>query len=329
MRTLRYLTSTLVLSAISGFSGAALADDHGPAADAPAAPAGETPPATDAAPAAEPAPVATPEPAPAVDPTPPPAPAEEPPITTASTEPPTMSASADTAGAAPAEPPAEEEGVDPSAWIRFDSDALGMQIWAGATNNIAGVFDLATDIYIVDFGGTSFGEFDIGPAFSFGPVGMIPMIGIGYNWGNQELSTLIAPQLFTIVDPDAPIYFESWIQGFINSIFTDGAGDSLYFRQFLLFKATSDLHIGPQAEITVALNDDAKAGANGDKSLISANVGGRVNYNALGDWDALIGLYVGYEVTSQGKASIVTDPATGETREADGIVGRFTYLHTF
>jgi hypothetical protein len=227
---------------------------------------------------------------------------------------------------------AEEGGNDPAAWFRIDSDALGLQLWAGATNKV-GPIDLATDIYVLDYQGSTFGEFDIGPAFSFGDLALLPMVGIGFDWGQQEPSVLVAPQLFTIYDGDPPIYFESWIQGFLTSPFADGGGNTLYTRDFALFKATPDFYVGAQVEATIGLNDAGKAtDADGElKALVSLPVGLRVNYNAHGDWDALIGLFLGVETQKHAK-----QVGTGEfeegivlTEESKGIVGRFTYLHFF
>jgi len=228
------------------------------------------------------------------------------------------------------EPPAPDGAAgsqDPGAWFRVDSDGLGLQLWVGTTNNIGGI-DIATDVYVLDYEGTSFGEFDIGPSFSVGPASFIPMIGIGIDWTSQRFASLIAPQLFTIVDGDFPIYFESWIQFFINEPFVEGAGSSFYTRDFLLYKVTGDFHIGPQFETSLALNPSA------EETLASLQLGGRINYNAHGDWQGLLGLYLGYELTEQGKASLDTgelDPNTNEplVEAAPGVVGRITYLHNF
>lgn len=225
--------------------------------------------------------------------------------------------------AAAEEEPAVEEDAGPSAWFRIDSDALGVQLWAGATNKV-GPIDLATDIYVT---GTN-GEFDIGPAFSIGDLALLPMVGINFDWALQQPTVLVAPQLFTIWNGDAPIYFESWIQGFLGSPFVEDAGNTLYTRDFLLFKATEDFHIGAQVEALIGLNDAGKT-AEGE-ALVSLPVGGRINYNAHGDWDSLIGLFIGYE--TQDKVQVEGEPdAMGNPtfEDSKGIVGRFTYLHFF
>ena len=206
------------------------------------------------------------------------------------------------AEAAPTE--AAEEDSGPTAWFRIDNDALGTQLWAGATNNVGGL-DIATDIYVVGTGG----EFDIGPSFSIGDLALLPMVGLAVDWGAEELATLVVPQLFTIYD--GPIYFESWIQGFLSSPFDyAGGGDFLYTRDFVLLKLTDDFQLGPQIEASIALNDAAGDG------LYSLPIGGRINYNARGDWDSLIGIFAGVETQD--------DSQTG-----DNLAGRLTYLHFF
>lgn len=307
-----FLTSSLVLAALTA-SGAAFAQPEEPAApanpDAPAAGA-ETPtvdaPAVDT-PAPEPPVADPPMPDPPAQPDPP-ADTALPPVTTAQTDTPAVEA-----------PEAEDTGSSPTAWFRIDNDALGLQLWAGANNQV-GPLDVATDIYVVD----TFGEFDIGLAFSIDSINLslLPMVGIGFDWSQQKLATLIIPQLYTIYD--GPVYFEQWIQGFLNSPSNAGGGNTLYFRNFLLAKATDDFHVGAQAEFTLGLNDEACGG----DTLCSLPVGGRINYNALGDWEALIGLFLGYETQDSARVDDGTsDPDDGS--ESDGIVGRITYLHTF
>jgi hypothetical protein len=202
--------------------------------------------------------------------------------------------------------PAPEEDAGIPGWFRIDTDSLATQLWVGATHDLGGVA-LASDIYVVG----TFAELDLGIAFEVGPVALLPMVGIGFDFGTQEVTTLIAPQLFTIIDSDS-VYFESWIQGFLNSPFESvsaGDGDSLYTRNFLLFKASDDFHIGPQMELTLALNDSAGDG------LTSLQFGARTNI-AYGENNTL-GLFVGVETDDDSKAG------------NDDIVGRFTFIRTW
>jgi hypothetical protein len=297
---MRYVTRSLslVVPAVVALSGSASAQVD-PAAAPADAPAAET--ASEQA-TPEPAPAETAAAAPAVEETPAPEPAAEP-----------APAAAPAAGE-PAED--EEEGIP--GWFRIDSDGLGLQLWVGATHSL-GPVDLASDIY-VDSG--TFAEFDIGPAFSFGPLALTPMVGIGFDWSEQRATTLIAPQLFTILDLDM-IYFESWIQGFLYSPFTEGADNDLYTRNFLLAKLSDDFHIGPQMEATLALNNDRD-------TLSSLPVGGRINL-AYGE-NNLLGLFLGYQtqrdarVVDTGEVDAAGLPVLAEDR---ALVGRFTFVRTW
>ena len=130
---------------------------------------------------------------------------------------------------------AEEEASGVSGWFRTDTDSLGTQIWVGASHSpsFLGGFSLDTDIYVVD----TFGELDVGigiPVVDSDSLSLsfLPMVGIGFDYAAPNgPSSLIAPQLFTYLTAGS-IYFESWIQGFFNSMFDEEAGDSFYLRNF-------------------------------------------------------------------------------------------------
>lgn len=199
-------------------------------------------------------------------------------------------------------------GVGTSPWFRVDTDSLGTQFWFGATHDLGG-FALATDIYVVG----SFAELDIGHPFSLGDLSLLPMVGIGFDFFTTDVAGLIAPQLFTIYN-SGPVYFESWIQWFVNSVLSDGAQDSLYTRNFLLYKVTDNLHIGPQLEVSYRTNygigDDGQMLGPGITSL---PVGGRININ-YGPGITL-GLFLGYETKKQD--------------DVDGVAGRFTVIKSW
>jgi hypothetical protein len=215
--------------------------------------------------------------------------------------------------AAPAEAAAPEAAAEeaPAAlpgWFRIDSDGLGLQLWAGTTNTIGGM-NIATDIYVTGYTG----EFDIGPAFAMGDLALAPMLGVSFDWGAKELASIV-PQFYTIYNGD-PIYFESWIQVFLNSP-SDYAGgaNNAYTRDFMLFKATPDFRIGPALELNLALNDAAKGSA--DKTLTSLAIGPAAAYNTFGDWKGSILLFLGVETQDASK-------------KGDNLVGRMTYVHYF
>lgn len=198
-----------------------------------------------------------------------------------------------------------EEEAATSGWFRVDTDSLGTQFWFGATHNVANLA-IASDIYVVG----TFAEFDIGVALSFGDIALTPMVGIGFDFGSTDVTTLIAPQLFTIFSKDK-LYFESWVQLFFNSPFADGAGDDFYTRNFFLYQVNDEVSVGPQVEITYRLNSEE--GMNGfDSGVSSLPIGGRINLG-YGNNNTL-GLFVGYETEDTG---------------GDNIAGRFTFVRTW
>jgi hypothetical protein len=294
---------------------------------------GEVPPPAEPPPAEAPPMEAAPTEAPAEAPPPPPEPAPA-----EMTAPPPVEA-------APVEAPAEEEVEDEGvpSWMRVDSDALALQLWFGATHDVGGV-GIATDIY-VDSG--YWGEFDIGVEIPVGEgVLLIPMVGIAADWGAKKFQSLVAPQLFGYFTFD-PVYIELWSQVFINSIFadpgftTDDEGNAIeiketvpdfwYNRLYMTFGVTENFRIGPQVELTYALNDAAKVVDEDDNSssLSSLQVGGHIDLG-YGEGNTL-GLYLGYETVKESRnISTEFDEEGNEAGEIDhGIVGRLTFVRYF
>jgi hypothetical protein len=213
-------------------------------------------------------------------------------------------------------PPREEETTYPPAWFRVDSDALALQLWFGATHDVG--FDLATDIYV---NSAFFAEFDIGPTFTLGDLVLTPMVGIGFDWAEQKAVSLIAPQLFTIYNGD-PIYFESWIQAFFQSPFDVDVNDVLYTRDFLLFKATDSIAIGPTIDLTYDF----------EESEVSSWWPGAALMLNYGENNTLL-LALGYEMNEDARTFETDpgDPIAGippETEER-GVRGRFTFIKTW
>ncbi|RKU20565.1 hypothetical protein C6503_05885 [Candidatus Poribacteria bacterium] len=182
----------------------------------------------------------------------------------------------------------EEEASGVSGWFRTDTDSLGTQIWVGASHSpsFLGGLSLDSDIYVVG----TFGEFDIGlgiPVVESESLELtfLPMVGIGFDYATANgPSSLIAPQLFTYLTAGS-IYFESWIQGFFNSMFDEEAGDSFYTRNFVLLSLNDTLSVGPQVEVTLDLGDDGGLG--------SMVVGGRASIG-YGENNTL-SVFVGFE----------------------------------
>ncbi len=202
---------------------------------------------------------------------------------------------------------AEEEPSSASGWFRTDTDGLGTQIWFGASHSpsFLGSLSLDTDIYVVD----TFGELDVGigiPVVDSDSLSLsfLPMVGIGFDYAAPNgPSSLIAPQLFTYLTAGS-IYFESWIQGFFNSMFDEEAGDSLYTRNFVLLSLNDTLSVGPQVEVTLDLTEGG---------LGSLAPGLRANV-AYGENNTL-GVFVGFE--------------TQKGDDDTGITGRMTFVRSW
>lgn len=207
--------------------------------------------------------------------------------------------------AAPAGDAVEESSSPISGWFRFDVDSLGPQFWFGATHEIGGLA-IASDIYVDD----AFAELDLGVALTFGNLSLTPMAGFGVNFQTYQLTTLIAPQLFTTYI-QGPIYVDSWIQFFINSPFDDAGRDVFYFRAFVVYKLTEYFGIGPQVETSIFL-DESVEGA-GDGGLAALPIGAQFNVG-YGE-NRTLGLFLGYDTRYEG--------------EGDGIAGRFTFVQTW
>jgi hypothetical protein len=295
------IKSSVALSLIVGLSGHALAQT---APAAPAASAPEAAPATPAPAQAEAAPSAAPaEAAPAAA-----APAATPPAD---------------AAAAPAAPPS---------YFRIDHDyAFGLQLWAGATYPITDTIGLASDIYIAEnypglslgfdpttnsvTGGVAqswWGEFDIGPAFTFGPLSVTPMVGLAFDWAAKHAVAINGPQLYTIVNTDK-VYFESWIWTVLYSPFKDAAySDYFHTRDWVLYKLSNTVAVGPQLELWTNLQSKF-----GTKGITSLPVGAHVDLS-YGTGNTL-GIFLGYE----------THKDTRDAVGGKGAVGRLTFVHNF
>lgn len=285
------LVSTLAFTASIG---SAWAQTPAPATPPASTPPASTPPAA-SPPAASPAPAAAPaaaaEPAPAADESAP-APAPE---------------------AAPAAPPAEEESF-PAAWMRFDSDGLGFQAWAGATHMLSDTVGIATDIYLNAT--PALGEFDLGPSFVAGPVYITPMLGIQMDWVSHRFAALV-PQLYITGGPD-PIYMELWVQNYQYSVFdkagvtTTGGSNYLYTRFFIDYKMGKYFGVGPEVELTYSFND--KLLSNDGKKLYSLPVGLNLMLSNYGKNNVMY-LFGGYETVKQANEK--------------QLAGRLTFVHNF
>jgi hypothetical protein len=238
------------------------------------------------------------------------------------------------AAAAPAEstpagapPPAETPTPVPS-YFRIDHDyAFGLQLWAGATYPLAENIGLATDIYIAenwplastDASGAVtgavnswWGEFDIGPAFTFGPLSLTPMVGLAFDWAAKRSVAINGPQLYTILNTEK-VYFESWIWTLLYSPFKDQvASNYFHTRNWILYKLSGTVAVGPQIELWTNLQDKV-----GPKGITSLPIGGHVDL-AYGTGNTL-GLFLGYETHKDAREAV----------GGKGAVGRITFVHNF
>ena len=207
----------------------------------------------------------------------------------------------------------EEEASGTSGWFRTDTDSLGTQIWVGASHapSFLGGLSLDTDIYVVG----TFGELDIGlgiPVVDSDSMSLsfLPMVGIGFDYESANgPSSLIAPQLFTYLTAGS-IYFESWIQVFLNSMF-DYDDDSFYTRNFVLYSLNDTVAIGPQVEVTFDLTGS-------EISSIAPGLRANVGYGE----NNTLGVFVGFETVEQKDDE---DKVIDQT----GITGRMTFVRSW
>lgn len=231
-------------------------------------------------------------------------------------------APANTSASAVAAPAAEP--ATPS-YFRIDHDyVFGLQLWAGATHSLGNGVGLATDIFMAEgqlpaYNGATaswYGEFDIGPAFTFGPLSLTPMTGAGFDWAAKHVM-LSNEQLYTILNTDK-IYVESWIWALMYSPFKEAPSPNVFHtRDWILYKLSGTLSIGPQLEIWANMKSKTVNGLYMKNGISSMPIGGHVDI-AYGTGNTL-GLFLGYEANKDGRAA----------RDGNAAVGRFTFIHNF
>jgi hypothetical protein len=274
-------TKIVLLSSLAALAAlvptAALAQDAAPAATAPAAP--PTP--------AAPAPAAAESPQSAAEASPPAAPAP----------------SVEPAPAAPAAWPG---------WIRADHDGGGLQLWGGATAPLADGIGLAFDMYV---NSGTFGEFDIGPAIAVSTLTLTPMIGAQFNWADRTFAALV-PQLY-LTGPlaDNKLYNELWVQYYNYKLVRDTGLDTfLYVREFIDYKLSDNVGLGPQIELTQNFTQS---------KLTSLPIGGNVMLNM--GLNSTFFFFLGYETNKNSNTYTNEDGST----EKHNVAGRLTFVHNF
>lgn len=228
---------------------------------------------------------------------------------------------------APGATPAAEEAKPVPSYLRLDHDYMfGLQLWAGATYPLTDAIGIATDIYVAEnypaFGGSLdaqgnftggavqsyWGEFDLGPSFTIGKLTLTPMVGVAFDWAAKRAVAINGPQLYTVFNHDK-IYFESWVWTLFYSAFRkDGPNDYIHTRNWLLYKLTDVIALGPQLEYSYDL--EAK------QTVLGFPVGGHVEL-AYGAGNSL-GLFLGYDTKKSTHAA-----------DDSAAVGRITFVHNF
>jgi hypothetical protein len=196
-------------------------------------------------------------------------------------------------------------------WMRIDSDFFGLQLWGGGTLPLVDGVGLAMDIYVNQTATNSYGEFDIGPAITAGPLTLTPMIGAQMDWTSRRAAALV-PQFYA-TGSLGPMYTELWFQFYDYKMF-DGASNQINMRLFSDYKISDYVALGPEID----LNWDSVGLLNnkGDvKKVYNLPIGPNLMFSNLGLNSSLIG-FIGYE----------TGDPTGHKNHA---TGRLTFVHNF
>jgi hypothetical protein len=226
------------------------------------------------------------------------------------------------APAAPAAAPAPAGPAPAPGWMRIDSDFFGLQMWGGGTLPLVDGLGLAMDIYVNAFvpsggaGGSpsadSFGEYDIGPAITAGPMTLTPMVGMQFDWTARKAAAIV-PQFYA-TGSLGPMYTELWFQWYMYKAFTNTASNQINMRLFSDYKISDYVAVGPEID----MNFDTHGYMNNKmevKKVYNLPIGPNVMFSNLGLNSALIG-FVGYE----------TGDPTGAKHH---LAGRVTYVHNF
>jgi hypothetical protein len=189
-------------------------------------------------------------------------------------------------------------------WLTLDADRVGGQAMAGTTFTL-GDLDLAANVVLTqaysgvvdplqnaDFHAQVGDDYraptarlELGPALSAGGFFFLPKLGIGFDFEREQVAPLV-PQLVTIIQ-GGPVYVESWLQVYLYDLFDDGSQDSFYTRDAILVGLSNHWAVGPQVELTVALQN-----ASG-QAVRSLPLGARINFSPAEP--ITFGLFAAYE----------------------------------
>jgi hypothetical protein len=229
------------------------------------------------------------------------------------------------------QPPTDEKKPIPS-FFRIDQDYMfGLQLWAGATYPLSEKVGLSVDIFMPEVAGpvtknalySYWGEFDLGPSLTLGPVTLTPMAGVAFDWGAKRVVALNVPQLYTIVNINK-FYFESWVWTVLYSPFKDKVwNDYVHTRNWVLFKMNDIIAMGPQFEYTYYFKnystpDDAGIMTlRNPKGTAAMPLGGHAEL-AFGMGNSL-GLFLGYELSKSVRTR----------NDGNAAEGRLSFVHNF
>ena len=247
------------------------------------------------------------------------APAAAAPAAAPAPEAPTPAEGAPAAAAAPATP--APAGPTPwPGWMRIDHDAGALQVWGGATAPLADGIGLAFDMYV---NSGFLGEFDIGPAIAVSTLTLTPMIGAQFDWSDRKLAAIV-PQLYLTGPIGDKLYNELWVQ-YYNYKITDyqtekGGFTYLYLREFLDYKLSDWVGIGPQIELTQNFTAS---------QIQSLPIGGNVMLNAGAN--STLFFFLGYETNKNSNTYPSGTDAMGAPTgsEKHNVAGRLTFVHNF
>ncbi|HVY29779.1 MAG TPA: hypothetical protein VHB79_24635 [Polyangiaceae bacterium] len=233
---------------------------------------------------------------------------------------PTPAEGAPAAAATPATP--APAGPTPwPGWVRIDHDGGALQLWGGATAPLVDGLGLAFDMYV---NSGFLGEFDIGPAIAVSTLTLTPMIGLQFDWSDRKLAAVV-PQLYLTGPIGDKLYNELWVQYYnykLSKYQDEGNGTFtyLYLREFLDYKISDYVGVGPQIELTQNFTQS---------QLQSLPIGANVMLNA--GLNSTLFFFLGYETNKNSNTYATGDDGMGNATgtEKHNVAGRLTFVHNF
>lgn len=155
-------------------------------------------------------------------------------------------------------------------WMRTDADASEFYMWFGGTGQCP-FLDKPLMHDIIYYPSSNAFETELGPAFNFGNLDVVPMLGIWYNMKSGETEYFM-PQIYFYYRKDN-IYIETW--NILSQGTASNTNDEQKFngRYFMKVSGIVDwMSFGPQIEFTYDFDDDL------DEHVTSLPVGARLSF---------------------------------------------------